>query len=126
MSKGLRVRNVVPQCPAQVGAIRLLGAAVGWTVTTPANHTLTIGTPAGPVRGRVTDVKQLGPHRGVATLEPSMRTDTPQPAKADDPAATLQAISFYETAAHAFAHGGMGREFAPTTAVATARAGAAP
>ena len=69
---------------------------------------------------------QLSPHRGVATLEPSMRTDTPQPAKADDPAATLQAISFYETAAHAFAHGGMGREFAPTTAVATARAGAAP
>ena len=50
---------------------------------------------------------QLAPHRRVASLKPAMRADLVQPAIADDPAATLQAVSFYETAAHAFRDGGM-------------------
>jgi phosphoglycerol transferase MdoB-like AlkP superfamily enzyme len=52
---------------------------------------------------------QLAPHRQVSSLQPAMRADLLQPAIADAPAATLQAISFYETAAHAFRDGGMRR-----------------
>jgi phosphoglycerol transferase MdoB-like AlkP superfamily enzyme len=50
---------------------------------------------------------QLAPHRRVASLKPAMRADLVQPVIADDPGATLQAVSFYETAAHAFRDGGM-------------------
>ena len=50
---------------------------------------------------------QLAPHRHVASLRPAMRADLAQPAIADDPAATLQAVSFYEAAAHAFRDGAM-------------------
>jgi hypothetical protein len=49
---------------------------------------------------------QLAPHRRVASLKPAMRADLVQPVIADDPGATLQAVSFYETAAHAFRDGG--------------------
>jgi phosphoglycerol transferase MdoB-like AlkP superfamily enzyme len=59
---------------------------------------------------------QLAPHRRVDTLRPSMRADLPQPALADDPHATLQAISFYETAAHAFQSGAMARDIRPVRA----------
>lgn len=50
---------------------------------------------------------QLAPHRHVSTLKPAMRDDLAQPAIADDPASTLQAVSFYETAANAFRNGEM-------------------
>lgn len=52
---------------------------------------------------------QLAPHRSVVSLRPALREDLPQPAIADEPPATLQAISFYEAAAHAFRNGGMRR-----------------
>lgn len=50
---------------------------------------------------------QLAPHRRVASLKPAMRADLVQPAMADDPGSTLQAVSYYETAAHAFRDGAM-------------------
>jgi phosphoglycerol transferase MdoB-like AlkP superfamily enzyme len=52
---------------------------------------------------------QLSPHRRVATLRPALGTDRLQPQEPDDPKLTLQAISFYETAAHAFERGQMRR-----------------
>jgi phosphoglycerol transferase MdoB-like AlkP superfamily enzyme len=75
---------------------------------------------------------QLAPHRHVASLLPAMRADLAQPAIADAPTHTLQAISFYEAAAHAFRDGGM-RSFdrtppphdvEPTKAVPTVQANA--
>ena len=50
---------------------------------------------------------QLSPHRKLETLQPAYDRDRPQPPLADDPALTLQAISNYQTAAEAFANGGM-------------------
>ena len=50
---------------------------------------------------------QLSPHRKTETLKPAYDRDQPQPSLADDPALTLQAISNYQTAAEAFASGGM-------------------
>ena len=50
---------------------------------------------------------QLSPHRKTETLRPAYDRDQPQPSLADDPALTLQAISNYQTAAEAFASGGM-------------------
>ena len=50
---------------------------------------------------------QLSPHRKVDTLRPSLQRDQPQPALPEDPALTLQAISFYQSAADAFASGAM-------------------
>ena len=50
---------------------------------------------------------QLSPHRRVDTLRPAYASDQPQPPLPEDPAFTLQAISFYQTAAEAFANGGM-------------------
>lgn len=50
---------------------------------------------------------QLAPHRHVASLQPSMRSDQAQPAIGNDAATTLEAVSFYQTAAHAFRDGGM-------------------
>lgn len=50
---------------------------------------------------------QLSPHRKAETLKPAYDWDQPQPALPDDPALTLQAISNYQTAAEAFASGGM-------------------
>ena len=50
---------------------------------------------------------QLSPHRKVETLRPSLQRDQPQPRLPEDPALTLQAISFYQSAADAFASGAM-------------------
>ena len=50
---------------------------------------------------------QLSPHRRVDTLRPSLERDHPQPALPEDPALTLQAISFYQAAADAFTSGAM-------------------
>jgi phosphoglycerol transferase MdoB-like AlkP superfamily enzyme len=50
---------------------------------------------------------QLSPHRRVEILRPAFARDQPQPAIGQDAALTLQAISFYETAADAFENGGM-------------------
>jgi phosphoglycerol transferase MdoB-like AlkP superfamily enzyme len=50
---------------------------------------------------------QLSPHRRVDTLRPAYASDQPQPPLPEDPAFALQAISFYQTAAEAFANGGM-------------------
>ncbi len=50
---------------------------------------------------------QLSPHRRVDTLRPAYDWDQPQPVLPEDPALTLQAISFYQTAAEAFASGKM-------------------
>ena len=50
---------------------------------------------------------QLSPHRKVETLRPAFDHDQPQPALPEDPALTLQAISYYQTAADAFDHGRM-------------------
>ena len=74
---------------------------------------------------------QLSPHRHVATLKPAMLHDELQADMAEDPHTTLQAISAYETAAHAFQHGDMGRRIpAPeghaSSVATTARLGAAP
>jgi phosphoglycerol transferase MdoB-like AlkP superfamily enzyme len=63
---------------------------------------------------------QLAPHRRVSSLAPAMRADLAQPAMADDPASTLQAISFYETAAHAFRDGDM-RKLEPAPLLRDAR-----
>ncbi|HEU4992853.1 MAG TPA: LTA synthase family protein [Luteimonas sp.] len=48
---------------------------------------------------------QLAPHRRVDTVRPSHDRDEPQPALPEDPAATLQAVADYETAAYRFTHG---------------------
>jgi hypothetical protein len=48
---------------------------------------------------------QLAPHRRVDTVLPSHDRDQPQPPLPEDPAATLQAVSDYETAAYRFTHG---------------------
>jgi phosphoglycerol transferase MdoB-like AlkP superfamily enzyme len=48
---------------------------------------------------------QLAPHRRVDTVLPSHDRDQPQPSLPEDPAATLQAVSDYETAAYRFTHG---------------------
>ena len=50
---------------------------------------------------------QLSPHRKVDVLRPAYDRDQPQPALPHAPALTLQAISFYQTAAEAFASGKM-------------------
>lgn len=50
---------------------------------------------------------QLAPHRKVENLRPSFGGDQSQPAIAEDPKTTLQAISYYQTAAAAFADGSM-------------------
>ncbi|MEF9978424.1 MAG: LTA synthase family protein [Thermomonas sp.] len=50
---------------------------------------------------------QLSPHRKVDTLRPSLQRDQPQPALREDPSLTLQAISFYQSAADAFSSGAM-------------------
>jgi phosphoglycerol transferase MdoB-like AlkP superfamily enzyme len=50
---------------------------------------------------------QLAPHREAQTLRPAYGRDEPQPALPEDPALTLQAISYYQTAAEDFASGRM-------------------
>ena len=50
---------------------------------------------------------QLSPHRKLETLRPAYGWDEPQPPLPEDPALTLQAISFYQTAAEDFASGKM-------------------
>jgi len=50
---------------------------------------------------------QLSPHRRVDTLRPAYDRDLPQPALPEDAAMTLQAISFYQATAEAFASGKM-------------------
>lgn len=50
---------------------------------------------------------QLAPHRRVDSVSPSVAGDAPQPAVAEDPRATLEAISDYEVAAYDFTHGRM-------------------
>jgi len=50
---------------------------------------------------------QLSPHRKVETLRPAYGWDEPQPPLPEDPALTLQAISYYQTAAEEFASGKM-------------------
>ena len=50
---------------------------------------------------------QLSPHRKVDTVKPSFVLDQDQPPVAEDPRATLEAISFYETAAYRYTHGFM-------------------
>ena len=50
---------------------------------------------------------QLEPHRKVETLRPAYGWDEPQPPLPEDPALTLQAISYYQSAAEAFASGKM-------------------
>ena len=63
---------------------------------------------------------QLAPHRRVETVRPSHDRDQPQPPLPENPAATLQAVSDYETAAYRFTHGLM-----RASVVAEARAHAA-
>ncbi len=48
---------------------------------------------------------QLAPHRKVETLQPTYDSDQGQPAIADDPQLTLEAVSNYQTAAYRFEHG---------------------
>lgn len=48
---------------------------------------------------------QLSPHRKVDTVRPTYGGDQEQPALADDPQLTLEAVSNYQTAAHRFEHG---------------------
>ena len=48
---------------------------------------------------------QLSPHRKVDTVRPSLVDDAGQPAIAEAPQLTLQAISDYQTAAYRFSHG---------------------
>lgn len=50
---------------------------------------------------------QLSPHRRVDTLRPAGERDQPQPPLPEDPSLTLQAISYYQAAADAYAHGHM-------------------
>ena len=50
---------------------------------------------------------QLSPHRKVDTLRPAYARDVAQPELPEDPALTLQAIAYYQTAAAAFADGTM-------------------
>lgn len=53
------------------------------------------------------ELVQLSPHRRVDTLRPAYDRDLPQPALPEDAAMTLQAISFYQATAEAFASGKM-------------------
>jgi len=53
------------------------------------------------------ELVQLSPHRRVDTLRPAYDRDMPQPALPEDAAMTLQAISFYQATAEAFASGKM-------------------
>ena len=48
---------------------------------------------------------QLAPHRRVDTVRPSNEFDEPQPPLPEDPAATLQAVADYQTAAYRFSKG---------------------
>lgn len=48
---------------------------------------------------------QLSAHRKVATVRPVYDSDLPQPAIAEDPQLTLEAVSNYQTAAYRFEHG---------------------
>ena len=48
---------------------------------------------------------EVAPHRRVDTVRPSHDRDRPQPPLPENPAATLQAVSDYETAAYRFTHG---------------------
>ena len=50
---------------------------------------------------------QLSPHRKLDTLRPAYGWDEPQPALRAAPPLTLQAISYYQTAADDFASGAM-------------------
>ncbi len=50
---------------------------------------------------------QLSPHRKVETVRPTFDNDHPQPVVADDPQLTLEAVSYYQTAAYRFEHGQM-------------------
>lgn len=50
---------------------------------------------------------QLSPHRKVETLRPAYTRDVAQPELPEDPALTLQAISYYQTAVAAFSDGSM-------------------
>ncbi len=50
---------------------------------------------------------QLSPHRKVDTLRPAYDSDRPQSALPEDPALTLQAITYYQTTAEAFSQGRM-------------------
>lgn len=50
---------------------------------------------------------QLSPHRKVDSLRPSFGGDQSQPPVPEDPATTLKAISYYQTAAAAFEDGSM-------------------
>jgi phosphoglycerol transferase MdoB-like AlkP superfamily enzyme len=47
---------------------------------------------------------QLSPHRKVETVRPAYESDQAQPALADDPQLTLEAVSNYQTAAYRFEH----------------------
>ncbi|AXK71187.1 LTA synthase family protein [Lysobacter sp. TY2-98] len=60
---------------------------------------------------------QLAPHRRVATLKPALTADESQPVVPDDPVLTLDAISYYESAAAAFHSGQMRTPFRPLPAV---------
>ena len=53
------------------------------------------------------ELVQLSPHGRVDTLRPAYSRDLPQPALPEDAAMTLQAISFYQATAEAFASGKM-------------------
>ena len=48
---------------------------------------------------------QLSPHRKVETVRPAYESDQEQPAIADDPQLTLEAVSNYQTAAYRFEQG---------------------
>ena len=67
---------------------------------------------------------QLSPHRKVDTLRPAYARDVAQPELPEDPALTLQAISYYQTAAAAFADGSMRQAALEREAQAAAVAGA--
>lgn len=54
---------------------------------------------------RADKLVQLSPHRQVQTVRPAYGLDQPQPPLPEDPALTLQAISYYQTTAQAFADG---------------------
>ena len=67
---------------------------------------------------------QLSPHRKVDTLRPAYARDVAQPELPEDPALTLQAISYYQTAAAAFSDGSMRQAALEREARAAALAGA--
>jgi hypothetical protein len=83
-------------------------ASTAWTCSNARPDRAFVGTYQllGYLRGD--RLVQLAPHRRVASLRPAMRADLVQPTIADDPGSqTLQAVSFYEAAAHAFRDGDM-------------------